>query len=194
MHTHELLTERSDKEDRNAPDHAGRRSTTLDTTSPVREVHSPLSPVLLLVLVVSFLAVSTAEAQSVRRSQPNVAGVELLGRGLIYSVNYERYVRERVGVGVGIAILGSTGASSGAAIVPIYLSLNPVGDTHSLYIGTGVTVGIVESGASAGAFGTATVGYQYRSGDGFIIRPSLSVLFAGDLRLLWPGITLARSF
>ena len=151
-------------------------------------IRSAVATTLLLAMV------SPADAQPVRRSQPNVAGVELLGRALIYSVNYERYVKERLGIGVGIAVWDSTGEGSSAAVVPLYVSLNPIGETHSLYIATGVTVGAVEDDTSARAFGTATVGYQYRSRSGFIIRPALNLLLGSDPSFVWPGITLAKSF
>ena len=145
----------------------------------------------LVVVAVFVTAAAPAESQPVPRDRPNLAGVELLGRAILYSVNYERYVTERVGLGAGVAV------HPGATVVPLYLSLNPVGDRHSLYIGAGVTLGITgrdPSDSDSVALAVASVGYQYRSRRGFVVRPFLSVLTDGDEAGPWIGISLGKLF
>ena len=67
----------------------------------------------LIATALLFLTDAPVEAQPVPRNQPNLAGVELLGRGILYSVNYERYFTERVGLGGGLVVY------SGTTLVPV---------------------------------------------------------------------------
>ena len=142
----------------------------------------------LVVVAVLLMTAAPAESQPVPRGQPNLAGVELLGRGILYRMNYERYFTERVGLGGGVA------AYPGGTVVPLYLSLNPVGDRHSLYLGAGATFGFTEDDSDARALGVASIGYQYRSSRGFVVRPFLGVVTDGNETLPWIGITLAKLF
>ena len=148
----------------------------------------------LLVVAVLLTTAAPAESQPVPRGQPNLAGVELLGRGGLYSVIYERYVTERVGLGGGLAVY------PGATLVPLYLSLNPIGDRRSLYISAGVTVRVTERNPEAWlhvdhrALAPVSLGYQYRSRRGLIVRPFLGVVTNGDEASPWVGISLAKLF
>ena len=62
----------------------------------------------LLQLIVLTMAVSLSstrlQAQSVQ-SQRNLLGVELLGRGFLYSFNYDRMLTDRIGAGGVVAVL-----------------------------------------------------------------------------------------
>ena len=144
-----------------------------------------------------------SNTQAWSQDQSSIAGVELLGRGVLYSVNYERYFTERAGLGIGAALYPS--GNNRLMIVPLYGSWNPVGDRHSLYLGAGTTLAFGSLGSilpfgekpsnwSMRAMGTASVGYQYRSFGGFVIRPTVSFLMLGDQRVIWPGIILGRRF
>ena len=63
-------------------------------------------------------------------------------------------------------------------MVPVYVSLIPIGTTQGLHLGVGATIGLGELVASDPVVGTATVGYQYRSRTGLLVRPALSFLVA----------------
>src|ERR1051325_1434420 len=88
-------------------------------------------------VIALWFSVGVTEAQNVA-DRPNFAGVELLGRGVLYSANYERYVK-RVGFGAGIASWRIDNKT--VAIVPMYVSFRPIGNTHSLYLSGGATAG-----------------------------------------------------
>lgn len=138
------------------------------------------------------LSVPAAEAQTVA-DRPNLAGFEFLGRGLIYSTNYERHVR-RVGFGAGIASWRID--SKTIAIIPLYVSFRPIGDTHSLYLSGGATVGSDIStlfSAPRAVFGTASVGYEHFSKSGLVIRPTFNLMFGGEV-LPWPGLMIGYRF
>ena len=65
-----------------------------------------LLQLLMLTLVIPMFS-TPLQGQSVPR---NLFGIELLGRGALYSVNYERLLTDRIGAGGGIAVLRVSGA------------------------------------------------------------------------------------
>jgi hypothetical protein len=162
-----------------------------------------------MMLIVALLLFSTRlQAQS---SPPrNLLGVELLGRGGLYSFNYERMLTERIGAGGGISVLTVSGGGifspsrrTTTVILPAYISWTPVGRTHSPYLSGGLTLlprktrefFLRNTEYSLGTFGTLTAGYQYRSEGGIVIRPFVSrILIEDDRDGWWPGITLGISF
>jgi hypothetical protein len=138
----------------------------------------------------------TAHAQTIE--QPNIVGAELFGRALIYSANYERYFKGRVGVGSGIAYWHFDGNTF---IVPLYVSATPMGRTHSLYLSAGATFGVTNESFwgssrnySSGKVGTLTAGYQFRSRDGFIIRPVVTLFYNRSGAIGWPGVMIGHTF
>jgi len=129
--------------------------------------------------------------------QSNLVAVELLGRAGVYSANYERNFLPRIGVGVGGAYWGIDHSS--ALIVPMYISTTPIGKTHSLYAAAGVTLGISKFFNFSGSYttdtiGTVSVGYQFRSREGFVIRPTMNILYTAHDHLVWPGVMIGHYF
>ena len=152
----------------------------------------------LLALTMILLVPRMAAAEGVRESHPNLVGGELLGRGFVTTVNYERFLNNRFGLGAGIMAIGSGDGIVG--IMPLYASFLP-GDVHSLYLSAG--------GAFFGGGGTfhtyestwimqGSIGYQYQSPSGFFIRPLFTInkLTPGSsgIAYVWPGITIGGSF
>jgi hypothetical protein len=134
----------------------------------------------------------------VRDDHPNLIGGELMGRGFILTLNYERFLSNQVGLGAGIMAIGT--GSEQAMIMPLYVSF-VTGDVHSLYLAAG--------GALLGAGGSfrdyestwimqGSLGYQFQSPGGFFVRPLFTINKAtqgsGGGTLVWPGITLGGSF
>src|SRR6185503_5022288 len=101
--------------------------------------HLLINPSTLVRRIVSAMiliaSLSNVGALAQGQEQPNLFGIELLGRGLLYSANYERYVTPRIGLGVGGAYCSIDG--NRVTIVPVYASWTPVGDRHSLYLAAG---------------------------------------------------------
>jgi len=138
---------------------------------------------------------SSAQAQTVSQGGPNFIGVELLGRAFLYSINYERYITQRFGIGVGIATWEIDNRVIG--IFPLYMSVTPIGHKHGPYFTAGMTVGVRAStfyDSPTAALGTVGAGYQYTSDRGFVIRPTLHMIFDRQNRAFWPGITIGRRF
>ena len=161
-----------------------------------------------MVLLVT-LSSSELSAQSKSGPSQNIAGIELLGRGLVYSLNYEGLLTNRIGAGGGLAYwttsssgLFAPSKKSATFVIPAYLSWTPIGRNHSPYLAAGLTMATSKTTEvllgntryRIGAFSTLTLGYQYRSGGGILVRPTVSrIAIDGDFAL-WPGITLGYAF
>src|SRR5262249_3096161 len=86
-------------------------------------------------LAMLLLRASTAWAGG-REDKPNLVGGEILGRGILVTLNYERFLTNAVGLGAGVMAVASGGETG--VIAPFYLSLL-TGDENSLYTSAGVT-------------------------------------------------------
>lgn len=152
----------------------------------------------LLVLALSLLAPLTVAAAGVREDHPNLIGGELLGRGFVLTLNYERFLNNHFGLGGGVMAIATSDGTVG--IVPLCASFL-TGDAHSLYLSAG--------GAFLGGGGAVhdyestwimqgSVGYQFQSPGGFFVRPLFTLNKAtsgsGGGVLVWPGMTIGGSF
>jgi len=134
-------------------------------------------------------------------AEDNIVGLDVLGRGALYSVNFERMSHLRVGGGGGIGFLSIDHQRS--FIFPLYVSALPFGKTNSLYVSSGATIGFSNIdlfSSSPGPYstavaGTVTGGYQHTSSSGFVIRPTLTMFYnRSSAFCCWPGLMIGRSF
>jgi hypothetical protein len=135
---------------------------------------------------------------------PNTVFAELGGAGLLYSINYERLVRDDLGVRVGLATYSLGGVcgqgcafvsgnpsgsnSAGASLTFVPLTISYVGvraRQHALELGGGVTLAYADnvgfrgsSGSAFGAFTVAMAGYRFHpvGHAGFEFRVGLAAL------------------
>jgi hypothetical protein len=92
---------------------------------------------ILVATAVSLFALPSVATSGVRDERPNLIGGELGGRGLLFTLNYERFITNHFGLGVGVmAIKVSDG---GVTIIPVYASFVS-GNTHSPYLSVGTTM------------------------------------------------------
>lgn len=150
-------------------------------------------PIPLCLFVLILLAPASARGGAVREDRPNLIAGELGGKAIIYSVMYERYLHSRVGIGIGgMAWLGD----DTAGLIPLTVSLIPVGDVHSLYLSAGVDliVGVADYEEDPPVLGTFTIGYQYHSHGGLFVRPTLNVIYTDEALLGFPGLAIGGSF
>lgn len=160
-----------------------------------------ISVCLLVVLVLAPLAARGQDVPNVRKEHPNLVGGEIGGRAILYSLTFERFIIPQVGVGVGFT--GFAASEAGVFLVPLHVSLVPVGSVHSLYLSGGATwvaAGVDNWKETESLWiGTATFGYLYQSRSGFFVRPSFNLLYHDDEGeglswVIWPGIQLGGSF
>jgi len=137
-------------------------------------------------------SVTLAQGQSLA-DRPNLAGIDFLGRALLYSTNYERYLG-RVGLGVGVGSWRSS--TETILIVPLYVSFRPIGETNSLYLSAGTTVGSKVSVLymPTAVRGTVAAGYEHVSKSGLVLRPTVSVFFSTREIFPWPGLMIGYRF
>jgi hypothetical protein len=162
-------------------------------------------------------------AASEGREAKNAIYLDLLGPGLLYSINYDRMITDdfsaRIGFsyfGVGASATDSSGTTTASAsfsywAVPITASYLGIGsDTNMLELGAGASIlnfsgsGLIESddeevgaGASVTTLSaTAMVGYRRQPADGgFVFRVGLSpVMTFGAGLLPWGYLSLGAAF
>jgi hypothetical protein len=148
---------------------------------------------------VVLLVLPSVVSAGVRDDRPNLVGGELGGRGVAFTLNYERYVSSKFGLGAGLMAIKVSGA--GVTILPLYASYLP-GNVHSPYFSAGAT--LLAGGGDLNDWEStwlihASVGYQYSSPGGFFVRPFFTYLRptergSGDDYLIWPGLTIGGSF
>ena len=106
---------------------------------------------------------------------------ELLGNGLIYSLNYERAIAEgfsgRIGIGY-LKVNGTEGSDESVSLMTVPIMANYILGSKSSHLELGIGVCIISLaediketlGVSGSAtLGTATFGYRYQREDGGII-------------------------
>jgi hypothetical protein len=153
---------------------------------------------ILITVATLLLASWTIAGAGVRDEHPNLIGGELGGRGLVLTLNYERFVTNQFGLGGGFMAIGLVGGT--VAIMPLYASFVP-GDVHSLYLSAGLT--FVGGGGAVHDFESTwlmqySVGYQFQSRGGFFVRPLFTYMVptqGGEEEfIIWPGLTIGGSF
>lgn len=164
-------------------------------------------------LVTSTLALALAwratpaAAQNGVPLKPNAAYLELLGNGLLYSLNYDRFLTAHLTGRVGLFVLAaqdSDGEGSGAVLAtPVLVNYLFGRGNHHLETGIGATLlaGAIEDledevdESFSGAVGTATLGYRYqRPGGGFVFRAGVTPFFGAGGIAPWFGVSFGYSF
>jgi hypothetical protein len=155
-------------------------------------------------------AVPAASAQQIPTEEiaptaRNAFYVELLGNGLLYSLNYDRLFADQISGRVGIMLIGAANDTSAAGVIAAPILANYLfgrGNSH-FEAGIGITlmsgavenVEEIEEEGFSGAVGTATLGYRYqRPGGGFVFRAGLTPFFGGGGILPWFGLSFGYGF
>src|SRR6185437_16284969 len=96
----------------------------------------------ILALVAGF---PPAHAEDTRVTNPNALSVEILGRGGMYSIDFDRVLDEHLVAGLGFGSVSTqtrSGASNAtdATLIPVYVNYNFTPDQGSFYATGGATV------------------------------------------------------
>jgi hypothetical protein len=164
------------------------------------------------VIAVGMLAsADPARAEHTRVTNPNALNVEVFGRGLLYSVNFDRVVSDDLVAGIGF---GSTSMRTlddqdpgvTATLVPVYVNYYFMRDQGSLYVTAGAdvvtnssdlkglksTYGGMQFNANA-VLPTFGLGYENRGDYGFLFRVAAYGVVAKSVNP-WFGFTLGWAF
>ncbi len=186
--------------------------------------------ILLLVLILSplitFSATDTTSSDwstevSTRKIYgSNFVGVEALGRGVAYSINYDRAINSRFSLGSGFSYYqwGVAGYNVDMAFLPLYAQYYfSGGPTHRAFVTGGATLMYAKSEIRGGYFdhdsgenvmdtyakaeGTsvepnAGIGYEFRSKSNFTLRVTTYAQYLSYLKtvLAWGGISAGVQF
>ena len=150
-----------------------------------------LVALLLGLVAASAIASRTVGAQirPVEAAPQNAVYLELLGSGGVFSLNYERLVRERVALRVGAGTwegddMFGAGTTS-VTTVPVTVSILRGADRHHLEAGGGILLGRKSFESSFGEPAESTsvfalsgiIGYRYQQpGGGFLFRSTFTPL------------------
>ncbi len=152
------------------------------------------------------LSLSMAHAEHTRVTYPSVLGVEVLGRGLVYSVFFDRALDDQLvaGIGFGHVKLTSPSKTDTVTVIPVYANYYFAREAGSLFASGGVTVATADvdnlkSNTSGVEFGSAPIvptvglGYENRSDAKFLFRMAAYALVAENVRP-WVGFSLGYAF
>lgn len=136
-------------------------------------------------------------------SRPNALSIELLGRGALYSIDYDRSVSSSVGLGFGFSYFGASdqGITFSAAVVPFYVNFYFAPGPSRVFISGGADFVYVSANvqdylgfSATGVLGTAGVGYEYRGDGGFLFRLAPYVLIGAGGTQVWGGVSFGYAF
>jgi hypothetical protein len=148
------------------------------------------------------------EWQPVSIERPNALSLEAAGRGFLYSLNYDRSIGTFASIGAGFGYLdfSAIDVSTSVLFVPLYANLYLFENQHRPFVTAGMTF-IRISGSVGGtiledkfeASATAAVpmaglGYEFRSGAGFLFRLSPYVMITPLAVIPWAGMSLGATF
>ena len=149
----------------------------------------------------SCLAPSRALSQElVRERLKSDVGIELLGKGVLYTFYYQYTPNKMIGLEAGLGLLGGGSGDDNATIAffPIGAKLYLIPKDGSLFLAGGVT--IVTAGTDAGPFEDSThfgyggLGFEYRGDSGILFRGTAYAFIGGDDFFIWPGLTIGYTF
>jgi hypothetical protein len=162
------------------------------------------SPAVLIFLILINFHPSYAQ----RLLAPNSIYLELLGNGLLYSVNYDRMFNENFGARIGVtyfpALTSFFNTVEDIFLMPVTLNTFIGGENNKLEMGVGIvylqltasTIFSEEKQNVSGAAETLTIGYRYQPRlGGFVFRVGFTPIFRfGKKFVPFGGISIGTSF
>jgi hypothetical protein len=157
--------------------------------------------------VTGFLACPFVWADAnTRVTNPNAISFELGGRGLLYSVDFDRVLNENLAVGIGVGTVSTNNSTVGTGVIPVYGNYYFSESAGSLFATLGANL-ITNAGSLSGLNSnvgnvqftnspiqlTFGLGYEYRSDPGFLVRVAAYGIYAGNVSP-WGGFTIGYSF
>ena len=132
--------------------------------------------------------------------------LEVLGRGMLWSVAFEKGVSANVSVGLGIGTVGVTSRTDQAVIVPMYMNYYFMNSGNSPFGTVGVNIVTNNNKVKGGIadqsdveFGSSSVhptfglGYEFRTDGGFLFRVAGYGIAASNFKP-WFGGTFGFAF
>lgn len=142
-----------------------------------------------------------ADRSLVRARLRNDVGIELLGKAVIYSFQYQRMLAPAFGLEVGLGALGggSPGDNATLIFVPMGARLYLIPRDGTLFLTGGAVLASasVNEGPFSGTsdfYGQVGLGFEFRATGGFLFRGTAYGLFANGDYFIWPGLSVGYAF
>lgn len=148
---------------------------------------------------------NVARAEHTRVTNPSAFGLELLGRGIGYTIFFDRVLDDDLVAGIGYGTASVSGQATSARLIPAYFNYYLARQQGSLYVTAGATMvmnsGDVQGGSTSiggitinsGVLPTFGVGYENRSDAGYLFRVAGYGMIAESFSP-WAGFSLGYSF
>lgn len=153
---------------------------------------------------------STSFAENTRATYPNAAVLEVGGRGIFYSLGFDRVLNDHLAAGIGLGFIPTElpdhSAGSTVTEIPVYVNFYFSEAAGSLFLTAGATLipnYSTVNGLSTSLGGltyssnplqvTGGLGYEYRSDTGFLFRITGYAIYAKSW-IPWGGFSLGYSF
>jgi len=161
--------------------------------------------------VVVFVVEMSAQAAHTRVTNPNAFSAEFGGRGLLYSVGFDRVLNDNLVAGIAygsVSLNNSQGLSAdlSASMLPMYVNYYLTQDAGSFFATVGVNLILNASNAagytasvnslefsSSPLMPTFGIGYEYRSDAGFLARLAAYGMVNKNF-VPWGGISFGYSY
>lgn len=159
---------------------------------------------LILVAFIFSIGLSPAAfAEHTRVTHPNAVSLEILGRGMFGTLNFDRVMTDELAAGLGVGTIPAiTGIATGTAtLFPVYANYYFMKDAGSIYATAGITIALVTGSATFDLTGVSLrpiipqigVGYENRGDSGFLFRAAVYALYSGTFGV-WGGISFGYAF
>jgi hypothetical protein len=172
-----------------------------------------MKAVKVLMVLVAFVGMNVPEAraEATRVTNPSAINLEVLGRGLLYSISFDRVLNDDLAAGIGFGTttlnnLDGTSSGVSTALIPVYINYYFMRDAGSLFVTGGATIVGNSSGAnglkanfsglqfnSTPVLPTFGLGYENRGDSGFLFRVT-GYGIIGQTLAPWVGFTLGYAF
>ena len=157
----------------------------------------------LIPVVILFTTVLSSQTKEIAQ---NSIHLELLGNGLIYSLNYERIIVENFGarLGIGYWQVNESGGDNKTTLMTVPVMVNYLLGSKSSKLELGVGICYINYSEATEEFlgvdesatlGTATFAYRYQRPEGGIMfRAGVTPLFGSIGFQLWFGVGFGYAF
>jgi hypothetical protein len=161
--------------------------------------------------VLAAAGAQTAKADEARSLNPNAISLEIFGKGLLYTVQYDRAMTEDFFAGIGVGTVGidnldGSDANATAVLVPVYAGYYFMREQGSPYVEIGASIVANNSTATNHQTSIGNVqfssnqvlphfgaGWETRTDQGFLFRVTGYGIVGKTLRP-WFGATLGYAF
>ncbi len=140
-----------------------------------------------------------------RVTNPSVVGVEVLGKGLVYSVFFDRAMGDSTAAGLGFGTAGTQEGNT-AFLFPAYFTYYFEKEEGSVFATAGLTL-VLNAGTVGGNYAklgsfvlpsslmlpTVGVGFEDRGDAGFLFRATAYSMYGGNLSF-WAGFSFGYAF